>query len=72
MSVTADNSVEGESDMTNKWDGLSRRHVLAGTGAAALRAGFGGIALAQAGTTIRQGYQTNIWGMPSYYLMKSG
>ena len=22
--------------------------------------------------TIRQGYQTNIWGMPTYYLMKSG
>src|SRR5215510_1627246 len=58
--------------MTNTWDGLSRRHVLAGTGAAALTAGFGGIALAQAGTTIRQGYQTNIWGMPTYYLMKSG
>jgi ABC-type nitrate/sulfonate/bicarbonate transport system substrate-binding protein len=58
--------------MTNKWDGLSRRHVLAGTGAAALTAGFGGIAAAQAGITIRQGYQTNIWGMPTYYLMKSG
>jgi NitT/TauT family transport system substrate-binding protein len=58
--------------MTNKWDGLSRRHVLAGTGAAALTAGFGGIAAAQAATTIRQGYQTNIWGMPTYYLMKSG
>ena len=27
---------------------------------------------AQAATTIRQGYQTNIWGMPTYYLMKSG
>ena len=22
--------------------------------------------------TIRQGFQTNIWGMPTYYLMKSG
>ena len=22
--------------------------------------------------TIRQGYQTNIWGMPTYYLMRSG
>jgi NitT/TauT family transport system substrate-binding protein len=58
--------------MTRKWDGLTRRHVLAATGATALTAGFGGIALAQAGTTIRQGYQTNIWGMPTYYLMKSG
>jgi NitT/TauT family transport system substrate-binding protein len=58
--------------MTKKWDGLTRRHVLAATGATALTAGFGGIAAAQAGTTIRQGYQTNIWGMPTYYLMKSG
>jgi NitT/TauT family transport system substrate-binding protein len=22
--------------------------------------------------TIRQGYQTNIWGMPTYYLLRSG
>ena len=58
--------------MTGKWDGLTRRHVLAATGATALTAGFGGIAAAQAGITIRQGYQTNIWGMPTYYLMKSG
>ena len=58
--------------MTTKRDGLTRRHVLAATGATALTAGFGGIAAAQAGTTIRQGYQTNIWGMPTYYLMKSG
>ena len=27
---------------------------------------------AAADVTIRQGYQTNIWGMPTYYLMKSG
>jgi NitT/TauT family transport system substrate-binding protein len=58
--------------MTTKWDGLTRRHVLAATGATALTAGLSGIAAAQAGTTIRQGYQTNIWGMPTYYLMKSG
>lgn len=58
--------------MTIKRDGLTRRHVLAATGATALTAGFGGIAAAQATTTIRQGYQTNIWGMPTYYLMKSG
>src|ERR1700739_4348731 len=25
-----------------------------------------------AAATIRQGYQTNIWGMPTYYLLKSG
>jgi NitT/TauT family transport system substrate-binding protein len=58
--------------MTMKWDGLTRRHILAATGATALTAGFSGIAAAQTGTTIRQGYQTNIWGMPTYYLMKSG
>ncbi len=29
-------------------------------------------AAAAAAETIRQGYQTNIWGMPTYYLMKSG
>ena len=27
---------------------------------------------ASAAETIRQGYQTNIWGMPTYYLLKSG
>jgi NitT/TauT family transport system substrate-binding protein len=59
--------------MTMKWDGLTRRKVLAATGATALTAGFGGIVPASAAeVTIRQGYQTNIWGMPTYYLMKSG
>jgi NitT/TauT family transport system substrate-binding protein len=52
---------------------LTRRQYLGATGAAALVLGFGGReAAAQAGVTIRQGYQTNIWGMPTYYLMKSG
>ena len=51
---------------------LNRRQYLAATGASALVLGLGGQAAAQAGTTIRQGYQTNIWGMPTYYLMKSG
>jgi ABC-type nitrate/sulfonate/bicarbonate transport system substrate-binding protein len=47
--------------------------VLTATGAAAVTAGLGGIAPALAAdVTIRQGYQTNIWGMPTYYLMKSG
>lgn len=50
---------------------LDRRQVLAGTGAGLLVLGLGGPATAQ-GATIRQGYQTNIWGMPTYYLMKSG
>jgi NitT/TauT family transport system substrate-binding protein len=50
--------------------GMSRRQVLAATGAAALTAGLVRPALAL--DTIRQGYQTNIWGMPTYYLMRSG
>jgi NitT/TauT family transport system substrate-binding protein len=59
--------------MAMKRDGLTRRHVLAATGASALTAGFGGVVpVAAADVTIRQGYQTNIWGMPTYYLMKSG
>ena len=58
--------------MTTKWDGFTRRHVLAATGATALTAGLGIAPSAAADVTIRQGYQTNIWGMPTYYLMKSG
>ena len=57
--------------MTIKLDEMNRRQVLAATGAALMTAGAGP-AIAQASTTIRQGYQTNIWGMPTYYLMKSG
>ena len=34
--------------------------------------GLGAGRSAAAAETIRQGYQTNIWGMPTYYLMKSG
>src|SRR5690349_22749460 len=50
--------------------GMTRRQYLAATGAAALTAGLARPAFAV--DTIRQGYQTNIWGMPTYYLMKSG
>src|ERR1041385_985042 len=50
--------------------GMTRRQYLAATGAAALTAGLARPALAA--DTVRQGYQTNIWGMPTYYLMKSG
>jgi NitT/TauT family transport system substrate-binding protein len=56
-----------------KWnDGLTRRHYLAASGAL-LTATLAPTmpALAQA-VTLRQGYQTNMWGMPTYYLMKSG
>jgi ABC-type nitrate/sulfonate/bicarbonate transport system substrate-binding protein len=49
---------------------MTRRHYLAATGAV-LAAGLP-IRPAAALETIRQGYQTNIWGMPTYYLMRSG
>jgi ABC-type nitrate/sulfonate/bicarbonate transport system substrate-binding protein len=48
---------------------MTRRHCLA-AGAAALA--FGPRPVAAQLATIRQGYQTNIWGMPTYYLLKSG
>jgi len=49
---------------------MTRRQYLAATGAAALTAGL--VRPASALETIRQGYQTNIWGMPTYYLLRSG
>jgi NitT/TauT family transport system substrate-binding protein len=49
---------------------ITRRQHLAALGAGAL-AVLGRPALAQT-ATIRQGYQTNIWGMPTYYLLQSG
>jgi ABC-type nitrate/sulfonate/bicarbonate transport system substrate-binding protein len=50
---------------------LTRRHCLiAGVGALALSPAARSARAAAA--TIRQGYQTNIWGMPTYYLLKSG
>jgi ABC-type nitrate/sulfonate/bicarbonate transport system substrate-binding protein len=58
--------------MTAKFDHMNRRQVLAATGATALTAFGGAGSAAAAEVTIRQGYQTNIWGMPTYYLMKSG
>ena len=60
--------------MTIRQDGMNRRQYLGATGATILVLGLGSNrdAAAQAGVTIRQGYQTNIWGMPTYYLMKSG
>ncbi len=51
---------------------LTRRQYLAATGAGVLAAGLAAPHRAAAADTIRQGYQTNIWGMPTYYLMKSG
>jgi ABC-type nitrate/sulfonate/bicarbonate transport system substrate-binding protein len=49
---------------------MRRRDFVAASGALAL-AGVLRPALAQ-GATIRQGYQTNMWGMATYYLLRSG
>src|SRR5919204_6733366 len=48
---------------------MTRRQYLVATGAGVLAAG---LKPALALETIRQGFQTNIWGMPTYYLLKSG
>ncbi len=56
--------------MTIGHDAMTRRDYLTLAGAGLLAAGLPLPAAAQ--PLIRQGYQTNIWGMPTYYLMKSG
>jgi NitT/TauT family transport system substrate-binding protein len=61
-----------EETMTTR-QGITRRQYLtaSATGALALSLGFPRPATAQA-AAIRQGYQTNVWGMPTYYLLRSG
>jgi len=54
--------------MGNKQHGLTRRQWLAGSALALTLPARPGWAL----DLIRQGFQTNIWGMPTYYLLKSG
>jgi NitT/TauT family transport system substrate-binding protein len=51
---------------------MTRRQYLATAGAALAAAGFGTARPAFALEVVRQGYQTNIWGMPTYYLLRSG
>jgi ABC-type nitrate/sulfonate/bicarbonate transport system substrate-binding protein len=58
--------------MTNRFDSLTRRQYLAATGATALVLGLDGRPASAQLATVRQGYQTNIWGMPTYYLLQSG
>ncbi|MGB8630942.1 MAG: hypothetical protein WCD69_16385, partial [Xanthobacteraceae bacterium] len=53
----------------NKRSAMTRRRYL---GAGALAIGLAATRRATAAETIRQGFQTNIWGMPTYYLLKSG
>ena len=58
--------------MTTRGKGLTRRETLAVAGGGILATGLGlRPALADA-VTVRQGYQTNMWGMPTYYLLRSG
>jgi ABC-type nitrate/sulfonate/bicarbonate transport system substrate-binding protein len=57
--------------MTGFGKGLTRRNYLAASGAGLLAAGLGARP-AFAAATVRQGYQTNMWGMPTYYLLRSG
>jgi NitT/TauT family transport system substrate-binding protein len=58
--------------MKNWHTGMTRRQYLAATGAGLLAAGLGPARNAFALEPIRQGYQTNMWGMPTHYLLKSG
>jgi ABC-type nitrate/sulfonate/bicarbonate transport system substrate-binding protein len=58
--------------MTTSNKGITRRHALAATGVGLIGAGLGIRPSLAAEVTLRQGYQTNMWGMPTYYLMRSG
>ena len=59
-----------EGDSTMKATQLTRRQWLAAS--AGLLAVGAGLRPASALATVRQGFQTNIWGMPTYYLLRSG
>src|SRR6267378_1849252 len=64
-------TLKGDQAMTSTL--LTRRQGLAATGATMLVLGLGSSCRAAAQTvTIRQGYQTNMWGMPTYYMLRSG
>jgi ABC-type nitrate/sulfonate/bicarbonate transport system substrate-binding protein len=52
--------------------GITRRDYLAASGAGVLAAGMGLRPASAALATVRQGFQTNMWGMPTYYVVKSG
>lgn len=59
--------------MTKRNLGFNRRQFLAASGAGTLAvSGLWQPSFAAEMATIRQGYQTNIWGMPTYYLLQSG
>jgi len=50
---------------------MTRRFWLAAAGSGILTVGLGARG-AHALDAVRQGYQTNLWGMPTYYLLRSG
>ncbi len=52
--------------------GITRREYLAASGAGLIAAGIGLRPAFADGATVRQGYQTNMWVMPTYYLLHSG
>jgi NitT/TauT family transport system substrate-binding protein len=53
--------------------GFNRRRFITASAAGALAAaGLSRPSQASEMVTIRQGYQTNMWGMPTYYLLRSG
>jgi NitT/TauT family transport system substrate-binding protein len=59
--------------MKKEDQGFNRRQFLVASGAGALAAsGLWRPSFAAEMATIRQGYQTNMWGMPTYYLLHSG
>src|SRR5881275_2048430 len=62
----------GETSMKMRGRSMTRRRCLAVTGAGALAFGLGSRTANAQLMAIRQGYQTNIWGMPTYYLLRSG
>jgi NitT/TauT family transport system substrate-binding protein len=63
----------GKEEVVMEQRALTRRELLILSGSSILGAGILGpqVLFAQA-VTVRQGYQTNIWGMPTYYLLRSG
>jgi ABC-type nitrate/sulfonate/bicarbonate transport system substrate-binding protein len=58
--------------MVHSFNRIDRRKVLLASGLGLMSAGLGLPGMAQAATKLRQGFQTNIWGMPTYYLLHSG
>ena len=52
--------------------GMTRRHYLAAAGAMLAAGLCARHAPRRRRRRIRQGYQTNMWGMPTYYLLRSG